>query len=269
MSLKRWAAAMMAAILMLLPGCAPGGQEEESSSVVTVPGLETFPFPDTQQSLIEAQQKNGDAKLWLTVPGTTINEVVMHTGNNEDYLRRNFNKGYALAGSLFLDYRSSVEPLSQNTIIYGHNLGSPLGMRDDPDGAKFAQLLKYLDEDFARQNPYIYLTTAEEQYVFQIFAVLYCEAYTKPVEYHHDSYSAGEFQQLIDDLRDRSEYDYAVEVEPSDKIITLSTCTYQFGTHSQNPDQRFIVVGRLVHEDETHSETVSLTANEDKKQPSF
>ena len=206
---------------------------------------------------------------WLYVPGTTINEPVVQGTDNSYYLRRNYKKGYAYSGSLFLDYRANRETLSQNNVVYGHNLGSPMGRKDDPEGDKFAQLLKFTELDFAKQNPYFYYTTKEKRYVFQIFCVAYAEAYTRPVEYHHEKYTASEFTQLTKDLMARSLYQYGAAIKPDDKLLTLSTCTYRFGTYSQNPDQRFIVVGRLLPEGASYAESVDIKPNESIKEPDF
>ena len=55
----------------------------------------------------------------------------------------------------------------------------------------------------------------------------------------------------------------------NDKIITLSTCTYKYGTYTQNPHQRFVIMGRLVGEDEDLYETADLQINPDPKAPDF
>ena len=240
----------------------PGSSQESSSG-------QSLQLPDFAALLAQAHSKNSDAAAWLYIPGTDINEAVYQAENNEFYLRRGGDKSYSFAGSLFLDYRNSLEPLSQNTLIYGHHLGSPMGARDDPNGVKFGQLLRFAQEDFARRTPYIWLTVGEETYAFQVFAVAYCEAYMTPVEYHHPEFSSQDWQNLWADLKERSLYDYGAQAEPGDRILTLSTCVYKYGTYSQNPNQRFIVVGRLVEEGIGAADKAEFTVNPDPKAPQF
>ena len=97
-----------------------------------------------------------------------------------------------------------------------------------------------------------------QAHVFEIFAVFYCEAETSPVPYHMAEYSDERFNALIGDVKARSEYTYDVEVTPEDRILSLSTCSYKYGTYTQNPDQRFVVMGRLVREGESYHETANL-----------
>lgn len=69
---------------------------------------------------------------------------------------------------------------------------------------------------------------------------------------------------IVNEARERSEYDYNdVEVNGDDKIITLSTCSYKYGRRN---DVRFIVMAKLVTEEDTPVETANITINEDKKE---
>ncbi|WP_368233368.1 class B sortase [Anaerotruncus rubiinfantis] len=229
--------------------------------------------PDVSAQLEAAIAKNSDVVGWLQLPNTAINEAVVQTTDNEYYLRRDVEKKYAYEGCYYLDYESLLfddgADLAQNSIIYGHNLGDPMGVKDNPDGVKFAQLLKLDDIEIAKKTPYIYFTTPAETHIFEIFAVVYCESETTPVPYHYAEYSDEQFDALIADMKARSQYTYDVDVAPEDRIITLSTCSYKYGTYSQNPDQRYIVLGRLVKPGESYHETANLTANASPKAPQF
>ena len=67
-------------------------------------------------------------------------------GDNEYYLRRGFDRFYAVGGTLFLDERCSVstDAPTANWLIYGHNMH---------DGSMFGQLVRYRDEDFYKAHP--------------------------------------------------------------------------------------------------------------------
>ena len=68
---------------------------------------------------------------------------------------------------------------------------------------------------------------------------------------------------IINEAKARSLHDFAVDVNSSDKILTLSTCTRAYGQTSQ---QRFVVMARLMRPGETITE-VSITPNTDFKRP--
>ena len=265
------AGAVMTAVVVLflvLRGCASEQGPESGSDSGTI-GSSSLELPDFSEMLAKAHEKNADAVAWLYIPGTDIHEAVYQAAYNKYYLRRDGNKLYSFAGSLFLDYRNTLAPLSQNTIIYGHHLGSPMGLRDDPNGVKFGQLLRFAQEEFARDTPYVWLTVGEETYAFQVFAAAYCEAYTTPVEYHHPSFSPQEWQTLISDLEARSLYQYSVQVGAQDKILILSTCVYKYASYSQNPNQRFIVAAKLVDGGVGAADQAEFTVNPDPKPPQF
>lgn len=229
-------------------------------------------IPDRSKQLAELEERNSDAVSWLMVPNTKIDEGVVQAGDNEYYLRRNMYGKYSYEGCYYLDYEclpGEDDLFSRNSIIYGHNLGTPMGVKDDSNGAKFAQLLKFAEESFASQTPYIYLTTNNGAHVFEIFAVFYCEADLDPIPYHYADYSDENFNDLMHDVQERSEYIYETQPGIGDNILTLSTCTYKYGTYSQNPNQRFVVMGRLMQEGDQYFETAKFEKNPNPKPPNF
>ncbi|MFR9189989.1 MAG: class B sortase [Anaerotruncus massiliensis (ex Togo et al. 2019)] len=122
--------------------------------------------------------------------------------------------------------------LSQNTIIYGHSMSDTI--RDDPEQDKFTQLKKYLDIEWAKKHPYIYFSTAEDDMTWKVFAVSYVD--TK-LSYNLPEYKDQNFNELIAELKDRSQFDIDVDVTPSDKILILSTCTYPTGYTNKAIDE--------------------------------
>lgn len=267
-------AAILLAFACLLAGCnkskgeivTPGGTTDAAGSYRPA-------VPDVSAEMEKAIEKNSDVVGWLMIPNTTIDEAVVQAKDNEYYLRRDVQKNYAFEGCYFLDYESVMfddgADLAQNSIIYGHNLGNPTGVKDDPEGVKFAQLFKLEDEGTARKTPYIYFVTPGAEHVFEIFAAYYCEAFTKPIPYHLVDYSPEDLVTLAEDAKARSHFLYDVEIKPGDKLLTLSTCTYRFGTYSQNSKQRYVVMARLVQPGESYHEEAKVTKNPQPKEPDF
>lgn len=261
--------------------------EEVSDFQVSVP-------KENKEKMNEEKKKARDIVAWLNVPNTTINEAVVQYKDDFNYFmnidpkhetyyeRRNIYGAYSFEGCTFMDYTCDIKKgtkadMPENTILYAHHLGNPKGVKNDPNsGGSFAPLLNFRDKAFAEKTPYIYLTTESEDLVYQVFAVSDIEAVSEPLEYNYSSYKGqkwdgtnfkdSDFMTLIKDLRERSWFDYKdVTVTDSDKILTLSTCTYDYGyTYAQNHSQRFIVVGKLVN-GKNYVEKANISENTDRK----
>ncbi len=246
---------------------------EESSSEAETEPQPVKPDTELLEKINNAYNINNDVVGWLTVPNTTIDEAVMQYTDNEYYLRRDINKTDGVKeGCYFADYACTFgdrTKLSENTIIYGHNLGKmEMGYEDDPNGIKFAQLHKFADIEFAKANPNFYFSTPEDNMTFEVFCVMYTDHW---LEYIYPQMDDAEYTDLLKELKDRSIYDYDVDVTTDDKIMTLSTCTYKFGAYGTEHYawSRFVVVGRLLRPGEEAPETATLTANADAKPPQF
>lgn len=222
------------------------------------------------ENTLAMQQKNKDTIGWIYIDGTTVNDVVVKVNYNDDnkyYLRRNANGENDNDGCYYADWRCKTgnrNSISKNTVVYGHNLGrSASGLIPDyqnhANGPKFAQLLKYQDEEFAKAHPYIYYSTIEEDMVWQVFAVFYTDI---KFDYIEPNPADATFNSLLKKAQDLSFYNYDVEVSSNDKILTLSTCTYRMADdtklHYPN-DYRYVVMAKLLPADAVLEDTVSLT----------
>ena len=222
------------------------------------------------ENTLAMQQKNKDTIGWIYIDGTTVNDVVVKVNYNDDnkyYLRRNANGENDNDGCYYADWRCKTgnrNSISKNTVVYGHNLGrSASGLIPDyqnhANGPKFAQLLKYQNEEFAKTHPYIYYSTIEEDMVWQVFAVFYTDI---KFDYIEPNPADATFNSLLKKAQDLSFYNYDIEVSSNDKILTLSTCTYRMADdtklHYPN-DYRYVVMAKLLPADAVLEDTVSLT----------
>ncbi|MBC8570817.1 class B sortase [Zongyangia hominis] len=219
------------------------------------------PDAGTLEKLENMKASNSDTVAWLSIPDTTIDDAVLQAADNDYYLRKDETKQYNFFGCYYADYENTFGErnlFSRNTVIYGHNMDD-----NKVHGKKFGQLLKYLNEDFAENHPYIYLTTEDDQLTFKIFAVYYSDIHFSYISTDPEDLT---FMDILNEARERSEYNYDVDVNATDKIITLSTCTYKYGMRE---DQRFVVQARLLRNDEDAPATVSIEKNPNPKAPQF
>lgn len=216
-----------------------------------------------------AYQINSDLVGWIRVPNTHINHPVAQSDDNDFYLYRDFKtkKGSRgqRRGTIFMDYRNHLQPLDKNTILYGHN---------NLDTTMFSDLEKYKDLDFYKQNPVVYFDTIYEERVWKVFAIFYATASPEldngyVFNYVYPAMTDSNFADYVEEIKKRTLIQTDVEVLPTDKILTLSTCTRDLDLkRGKQENARIVILARLVRPGE--SETVDVTnakRNPNPKQP--
>ena len=171
-------------------------------------------------------QINPDIVGWLYCEGTAINYPVVQGSDNEYYLDHLFDGSENANGCLFLDSRVEPSFSSRHSIIYGHHMQS---------GAMFAALDNCKRQSYYDAHPTMLLITPDETYEIQLFAA-YVTAPSEDawnVSFSNDE----EFQRWLDDAKACSTFSSDVEPMPEDRILTLSTCSYEFS------DSRLVVLG--------------------------
>ena len=179
------------------------------------------------------QSINKDVAAWIYVEGTDISYPIMYSGDDDKYLRTTMEMEHATAGSIFLEGFNIPDFSDSHNILYGHNMRN-LSM--------FGKL-KYYKEDagFLDEHKYFQVITPEQKMRFEIFSYFDTDAaswvYVVPYSENQD------FADYIDKLIKHSVKDIEVakEIGPSDKVVTLSTCS--------TTGRRFTVHGYLY---ETH-----------------
>lgn len=174
------------------------------------------------------KSKNPDFKFWLKVDNTNIDYPVVQSKDNTYYLNKDFYDQDSNSGSIFMDYRDN--PNSQNIILYGHNMRNK---------TMFNNLLEFKDQDFFNQNNKIRVIKDGKEYIYEVFS-----AYTidEGYDYLIPNFSNSEsFKQYIKDIKEKSLFKSNLDVNTNDKIITLSTCSYEFD------DARTVVHAKLIN----------------------
>ena len=217
--------------------------EETLPPATPSPEPTATPVPSVPNPYAESYLANEDMAGWLVIPDTVIDYPIMWTPEDENYyLRRGFNKKKNSAGCLILDTDSSLEPLTTNLIIHGHNMKA---------GTMFGTLTDYEDEDFFESHKQIILHTKECQRNYEVIAVFRSQVYKKSdtVFKFYKFFQADteeEFLNFYENIKEMSLYDTSVTAQFGDNFITLSTCSY----HVENG--RFVVVAKEVEPGATY-----------------
>ena len=150
-----------------IPDRTPSGTSAPQPSAT--PAGEVIPSVDRQAELAEARAKNPDTVAWLYIPGAEVDDPVMQAEDNGYYLKLDENGEYAMWGCYYAHCENQIggrDKLDKNTTIFGHSASNC-----DPDGVRFTKLYRYMDADFVKENPYIYLSVDGDDLIFQITAL--------------------------------------------------------------------------------------------------
>lgn len=172
---------------------------------------------------------NSDVCGWIYSADTVINYPIAQGEDNNEYLHHLLDGTYNSSGTLFLDCECAPEFAGANTIIYGHNM---------KDGSMFNSLTSYKEQSYYDEHPVMYINTPTQDYKLEIFSAYICN-------YDSDTYtltfaSESEYGDYLEKMKSQSDFTSDVEVTTNDRIVTLSTCTYEYD------NARFVVQAKLV-----------------------
>ena len=214
-------------------------EEEPVKEVTPVeePTAETAPAPAAapqQSSYKKLLGKNSDTVGWLTVLGTKIDYPIVKGSDNSYYLSRNFNRERDYNGWVFMDYRNDEQNLDSNTIIYGHNRYY--------SGVMFGTLNNVTKKKWLNNeaNQYITFNTLNKSMTWKVFSIYSIDVTS---DYLYINFENDEsYQNFINLIKGRSNYQFNTNVTVNDKILTLSTCL--------DNDKRLVVHSVLVNSSE-------------------
>ncbi len=202
----------------------------------------------------QLQAQNEDIIGWLKIDGV-LEEAVLQR-DNEYYLTHNALKQKSVTGALFLDENCNLDTVPTQMLIHGHNM---------KEGAMFGSLKKYKvkDASYYRDHPFIDFNTIYENGRYVIFSVAEVDIRSGKPDYlpfwHQSRFSSADaFLQYVERARLLSHYQCNVDVQPGDRLLTLSTCT---GT---DDNKRLIIMARKLRDNENEFElnmTILSTAD--------
>lgn len=171
---------------------------------------------------------NPDIVGWLYCEDTVINYPIVQGNDDSFYLKHLFDGTYNDNGCLFLDSRGSDDFSDRHSIIYGHHMRNR---------TMFSSLEGYKEQAYYDEHPQLLLVTPDANYVVEIIA-----GYVANVQ--DDAWMTGfandlEFEEWISAAIDKSKFESDVRPLPTDRILTLSTCSYEFN------NARFVVLSML------------------------
>ena len=189
----------------------------------------------TERNWKKLEKINKEIVGWVKINHTEIDYPILwhkeDDAENQYYLWRKVNEEYYQGGttSIFMDWRSKKGMDSRNVILHGHHM---------EDGSMFTDLLKYGSTSgnlaFYKKAPVVYISTKKGGTVpYKIISVFKSNVDSSLGEYF-DFYCANfkndaQYLNYIYNLRIRSLINCPVSVNEKDQLLSLVTCSYEFG----------------------------------------
>lgn len=190
--------------------------ETKGPQWVVAPVTEEDPHMEemAQIDLAALREVNEDVIGWIRIPDTKIDFPLMQGEDNDYYLNHAWDGRKTSVGSIFLEHRNNPDLTDYNTIVYGHNMN---------DGSMFAGLKKYDSTFYWEKHPYVYLTTGQGVYRYEVFSSY--KADVEGVTYGLSFNQVETRAKFLLNAMEKTRLDTGITPRENDRILTLSTCS--------------------------------------------
>lgn len=191
---------------------------------------------------------------WIRVQGTNIDYPIINV-LDQGYEFPVNDKSYAWL-------MNDVSKFTNKIDIGGHNILnlSVNPIKKDEDFKYFEELKNFVYPDFVEENQFIQLNIDGKDYLYQVFSVNFLNSYE--IYYHLNEHDKSYVKEYLDVLKKSTLYDFDVEVNEDDDLISLYTCTRFYGITN---DINFVVTGKLVDNDKNNDIKKFKTTNKYKE----
>lgn len=165
---------------------------------------------------------------WIYIPDTAVNYPVFYSGENDYYLHHTGKGEESVAGAIYLDGRNARDFGDTHNILYGHHMA---------DGSMFAGLKSFKDAEYYPEHRYGVLITPEGYRVIEFFS-----GYVASVDQDAWTIEYGGEENYVNWINAECALScFRADTVPlsGDRVITLSTCSYEFD------NARFVLHGIL------------------------
>lgn len=153
---------------------------------------------------------------WISFPDTQIDYPVAQCDNNSYYCYHLPDGSYNVGGTIFMDCAKSSDLTSRNTVLYGHHM---------KNGSMFQNITYYKDSSFFDSHKTAYYYTPQGDYEIQLAYGFVISSY----QWNSEDYVKDEnVSKLLEYAKENTTFESGVEIGKSDRIMTFSTCSYEF-----------------------------------------
>lgn len=214
---------------------------------------EKYPDIDFPKGMLQkygdVYARNQDLVGWIEIAGLDISLPVVQGVDNNQYLKTDFDGKTSKYGSIFMNSTNRFDTLDYNTTLFGHHM---------KDQKMFGKLKQYKTVAGYKKAPVIEFGTLYADYKWKVFAVFITNGTSAGDDGYLFNYMFTDLstnqkvEEFLGEIKLRSIYYPQVDIAVSDKILTLSTCTYELD------EGRLVIMARMVRPGE--SEYVDVNA---------
>ncbi|MDR3120113.1 MAG: sortase [Clostridiales bacterium] len=184
---------------------------------------------EPRASFAKLLERNPDVAGWINIGDTKIDYEVMYDGTHY-YLKHDIDRRELVAGSIYMDPSNNPARDNYNTLLHGHHM---------KNGTMFKDVVKYKGKTFFKDHRLIQFNTLYDDMIWEVFSVYVLNADNETITTYYKD--AGAFLAAANQYKERSMFPAdGLEFTEKDRILTLSTCSYE------TPNSRTIVHARLI-----------------------
>lgn len=172
---------------------------------------------------------NSDCVAWIRIDGTEIDYPVVQGHDNSFCLKHLFDGEWNSTGCIFLDSRVEPDLSDRHSVLYGHHM---------KNGTMFSDIANYKDQTYYESHATGMILTLTENYRIEFFAGYVASADDEDA-WKVTFATEDEYVGWLNETVGRSWFKSEVIPTAEDRVITLSTCSYEFN------NARFVLIGRL------------------------
>lgn len=190
---------------------------------MATPDISAWPVVD----FTSLSEINPDIIGWIYIDGTNINYPIVQGSDNDYYLNHLFDGTWNSSGSIFMDVECNANFSDRHSIIYGHHM---------KNNKMFSALMNYKEPAFYADHSTALIVTKTAYYEVRFFSGYVSDnsANAWQITWNNDGYD-----QWLKEIQERSCFETDMLPSVDDKIVTLSTCTYEF------EDAKFVLHGYI------------------------
>jgi len=197
---------------------------ETTTESPTEPPGPTLPLMDFSELL----KMNPDIIGRVVIEGIGLDEPIVQGTDNGYYLTHTPERKVHKNGSLFMDFRINKDFQNFNSVIYGHYRST---------GEMFGKLKLLRGQKKFDEVTEGMLYTPDKTYRLEIFAAILTPATS---DFYHLIFLGRPRREMhLEMIRDEAVCYRDIGAAPDDRLLTLSTCSYEY------EDARTVIIARI------------------------
>ena len=217
----------------------PDEQQEVRSTPRSLVAMQNA-HKEVLQKYRKLHLNNPDMVGYLKIPLLPRIDLAVVHRDNTYYLNHDFSGRKNSNGTLFLDESCSMDPRSDNLLVYGHNMRS---------GEMFGELHRLGSGSFLAGDPSVTFDTLYEEATYFPFCIGIVSLDPEDEDYFNftriDFYGESDLDDFASQAKAVSTVRLGTDVRYGDELLTLVTCC------DGSDSKRFIVMLRKMRADET------------------